>query len=62
MSGVYPEAIDYNIALHTQIVICASISEVELQKLFKKWGQFYGCLCSESVFFFTLDTLTQNKI
>ena len=28
MWGVYPEATDWNIALHTQILIWASISEV----------------------------------
>ena len=58
MWGVYPEAIDWNIALHTQISFWASISEVGSQKHFKKWGQFCRFLGSESVF--SLDTLTLN--
>ena len=32
MWGVYPEAIDWNIALRTQILIWVSVSEVRFQK------------------------------
>ena len=37
--GVYPKAIDWNIALHSWILILAMISEIGSQKNFKKWGQ-----------------------
>ena len=60
MWGVYPEAIDWNIALHTQISFWASISEVGSQKHFKKWGQCFRFLGSESAF--SSDKLTQNEI
>ena len=42
MWGVFPEAIDWNIALRTQILIWASISEVGSQKHFRKWANFVG--------------------
>ena len=42
--GVYPKAMDWNFALHTQILIWASISEVGSQKHFKKGGHSYRCL------------------
>ena len=32
MLGVYPEAIDCNIAVHTQILFWVSVSEVRFQK------------------------------
>ena len=41
MGGVYPDAIDRNIGLHTHILFWASISEVGSQKHFKKWGHFF---------------------
>ena len=50
MWGVFPDAIDWNIALHTQTLIWASKSEVGFQKPFQRWSQFYRFLCSESVF------------
>ena len=56
MWGVYPEANDLSIALHTQISFLASISDVESQKHFKKWGQFCKFSGSESAF--SSDTLT----
>ena len=60
MWGVYPEAIDWNIALRTQISFWASISEVGSKKHFKIWGQFCRFLGSESAF--SSETLTQNEI
>ena len=49
MWGVYPKSINLNIALHTKLLVWASISVVWSQKHFKKWAQFYRFLGSESV-------------
>ena len=48
---VYPEAIDWNIALSTHILIRESISEVGSQKHFKKWGKLYR-FSGDNIFFF----------
>ena len=53
---VYPEAIDWNIALSTHILIWESISEVGSQKLYRFLG-------ANSFFLnLTSDTLTQKII
>ena len=58
MWGVFPEAIYWNIALHTQILICVSVCEVR----FKKKKHFQSPI-SESVFCDpTSDMIYQIKI
>ena len=42
MWGVYPEAIDWNIALRTKISFWARISEVGYQKTLRNGANFVG--------------------
>ena len=51
MWGVYPEAIDWNISLRTQILIWGQYISIWIPKHFKKWGQFYRFFGSESCSF-----------
>ena len=61
MWGVYPEAIDWKIALRTDILIWASVYEVGLQKHFNKFAYMDRLLGFKSVFFYSRFLPTHPK-